>query len=212
VTPIEIDVGARLVHRGAKPIRLPPKAFDLLLLLVGEQPNAVPHARLQAALWPGLHVSETSLPVLVTQLRKALAAGDGADVIRTVHTVGYAFVGSAVIVGDKGAPAPGVRLLWRRKAIEVPQGVSVVGRDRGCAICMDADSVSRRHARLHISGASVTIEDLGSKNGTWIDGKRIEGCVSLTDGTRFQIGSEPVRLELSFDARSTKTLLHPESE
>jgi DNA-binding winged helix-turn-helix (wHTH) protein len=211
VTPIAIDVGARVVKRGDRPIHVPPKAFDLLLLLVGEQPNAVSHARLQAALWPGVHVSETSLPVLVTQLRKALAAADD-ELIRTVHTVGYAFVGKAVVIGERGAPAPGLRLLWRRKVIEVPQGVSIIGRDRGCAIRMDADSVSRRHARLHVTGSAITIEDLGSKNGIWIEGRRIDAAVPLSDGARFQIGSEPVRLELSFDARSTKTALHEDGE
>jgi pSer/pThr/pTyr-binding forkhead associated (FHA) protein len=72
--------------------------------------------------------------------------------------------------------------------------------------------VSRRHARLHVTGSAITIEDLGSKNGIWIEGRRIDAAVPLSDGARFQIGSEPVRLELSFDARSTKTALHEDGE
>ena len=92
-------------------IHLAPKAFELLLILVRNQPNAVPHEQLHAALWPGVHVSETSLAALVTQLRKALGdtSGDG-RVIRTLHRVGYAFIGDAVVTGhtpvagDAGLP------------------------------------------------------------------------------------------------------------
>src|SRR5262245_47208476 len=115
------------------------KAFDLLLILVRNQPNAVAHDRLHAALWPGVHVSETSLAALITQLRKAL--GDSADdgrVIRTLHRVGYAFVGEAVVAGHTPAAAtPVSRLIWRGESFDVPAGASVIGRDRVCAICMD---------------------------------------------------------------------------
>ena len=113
-------------------IHLAPKAFDLLLILVRNQPNAVSHEQLHAALWPGVHVSETSLAALVTQLRKAL--GDTSDegrVIRTLHRVGYAFIGDAVVAGHAPiAAVPICRLIWRRESLEVPAGESVIGRDR----------------------------------------------------------------------------------
>jgi DNA-binding winged helix-turn-helix (wHTH) protein len=97
---IVVDLGARLVRREGIEVHLAPKAFELLLILVRNQPNAVPHEQLHAALWPGVHVSETSLAALVTQLRKALgdSSGDG-RVIRTLHRVGYAFIGEAVVAG-----------------------------------------------------------------------------------------------------------------
>jgi len=97
VSAIVVDAGARVVRRGGREMHLPPKAFDLLLILVTNQPNAVGHDTLHAALWPGIHVSETSLAALVTQLRKALGdtSVDG-RVIRTLHRVGYAFVKTAL--------------------------------------------------------------------------------------------------------------------
>jgi pSer/pThr/pTyr-binding forkhead associated (FHA) protein len=73
-------------------------------------------------------------------------------------------------------------LIWRRESIDVPGGESVIGRDRGCAVQIVADSVSRHHARLTVSGREASIEDLGSKNGTWVAGERIHGTVLLTDG------------------------------
>lgn len=209
MSAIVVDVGARVVHRGGTEVHLPPKAFDLLLLLVRHQPNAVSHQQLHAALWPGVHVSETSLAALVTQLRKAL--GDTADVgqvIRTLHRVGYAFIGQGVVKGDApAAAAPLWRLIWRGESIDVPAGESVIGRDRGCAIRIDAESVSRHHARLEATRHQMSIRDLGSKNGTWVNGERIQETVPLVDATCFQLGSETIRLERTVDERPTKTIL-----
>ena len=209
MSAIVVDVGARLVRREGIDVHLAPKAFELLLILVRNQPNAVPHAQLHAALWPGVHVSETSLAALVTQLRKALGdTSDDGRVIRTLHRVGYAFVGEATVAGH--APAIGTpvsRLIWRGESFAVPAGESVIGRDRACAIHMDADSVSRHHARLNVTEHVASIEDLGSKNGTWLDGERIHGTVALTDGASFRVGSETVRFEHGIDERPTKTAL-----
>ena len=91
----------------------------------------------------------------------------------------------------------------------MPAGESVIGRDRGCAVHIDADSVSRHHARLNVTGREVSIEDLGSKNGTWVAGERIHGTVPLTDGTTFRLGSETVRFEIIVDERPTKTATVP---
>ena len=207
--PIVIDVGARLVRREGIEVHLAPKAFELLLTLVRNQPNAVSHTELHAALWPGIHVSETSLSALVTQLRKALGdTPDGGRVIRTLHRVGYAFIGDAVVEG-RTPTKPVCRLIWRGQTIDVPAGESVIGRDRGCAVQIDADSVSRQHARMHVAGGEVSIEDLGSKNGTWVAGERIDGTAVLTDGTSFRLGSETVRFEIAVDDRPTKTATVP---
>ena len=208
VSAIVIDAGARVVQRKGVEIRLAPKPFELLLILVTNQPNAVAHERLHATLWPGLHVSETSLAALVTQLRKALGdTPDGGRVIRTVHRVGYAFVGEAVVTGQSPVAAsfPG-RLLWQRKSIDVAAGESVLGRGRACVIRIDGESVSHTHARLIVAGNRVSIEDLGSKNGTWVNGERIQGTVPLTDGARFRLGSEVVRFQWANDDRPTKTV------
>lgn len=206
MSAIVIDLGARVVRRGGNDVHLPPKAFDLLLILVRNQPNAVSHEQLHASLWPGVHVSETSLPALVAQLRKAL--GDAAEqgrVIRTLARVGYAFVGDVTLAGHELVGAPVCRLVWRRRPFEVPAGESVIGRDRGCAIRIEAESVSRHHAKLNATERAVSIEDLGSKNGTWVGGDRIHGIVALTDGMCVRLGAETIRVELTVDERPTKT-------
>ena len=210
MSAIVIDVGARLVRQDGREIPLASKAFELLLLLARRRPNIVSHAQLHAALWPGVHVSETSLSALVTQLRKALGdAPDEGRLIRTRHRVGYACVGEVVIAGTgSDAVTPVCRLIWHGQTMELSPGSSVIGRDRECGVRVDAESISRRHARVNVNGIEVTIEDLGSKNGTWVGGERISGAVSLRDGTAFRLGSETFRFEMLTD-RSTATAVVP---
>jgi len=205
---IVVDVGARIVRRDGTDVHLAPKAFDLLVMLVTQQPNAVPHDRLHAELWPGVHVSETSLAALVTQLRKALGdTQEGGRVIRTLHRVGYAFTGEAVVTGrTPHAAAPVCRVIWRGESFDVPAGESLVGRDRACAVRVDADSVSRHHARLTVTDQDASIADLGSKNGTWVAGERIRDATPLTDGMSFRLGSEAMRFEIIRGDRSTRTV------
>jgi cytochrome P450 / NADPH-cytochrome P450 reductase len=65
---------------------------------------------------------------------------------------------------------------------------AVVGRDAGADLVLADDEVSRRHARLHVDGAGVAIEDLGSVNGTFVNGIRIEGKQRVEPGDRIRIG------------------------
>ena len=86
------DSDSRRLTRGAEPVHLEPKAFELLELLLERRPAAVAKAGIHDRLWPRTFVSESSLTTLVAQLRKAL--GDGPKKprwIRTVHGYGYAF-------------------------------------------------------------------------------------------------------------------------
>lgn len=65
-----------------------------------------------------------------------------------------------------------------------------VGRLSECDVCIDSPVVSRQHARLVVEPAgSCFLEDLGSTNGTFVDGRRLEGRVTLTKGARVQFAS-----------------------
>ena len=63
-----------------------------------------------------------------------------------------------------------------------------IGRDPSSSVFLNDMTVSRRHAVLHINGNSARIEDLGSLNGTWVDGAIVNGA-PLHDGSSVQIGT-----------------------
>ncbi len=76
-----------------------------------------------------------------------------------------------------------------------------IGRQADCGVCLDDPAVSRHHARLHRDGDSFTVEDLGSSNGTYLNGCRIAGKQQLTEDDTLQIG--PYVLALRLDGPAT---------
>src|SRR5205814_2235740 len=103
----------------------------------------------------------------VSKLRRALA--DSASSPRFVETLarrGYRFV--APVEGRPRERSAGVRfrVVSEGRAVALPDGETVIGRDPDVRLSVDANSVSRRHARIVVSEAVAVLEDLGSKNGT----------------------------------------------
>ena len=58
----------------------------------------------------------------------------------------------------------------------------VLGRDPSATVCLDAPEVSRRHARIRASSEGFVLEDLGSRNGTYLNGRPIDQPTILADG------------------------------
>ncbi len=144
-------------------------------------------------LWPETFVTDANLPNLVVELRAAL--GDDAKkprIVRTVHRFGYAFAARAAAVPEKAparAPAPFIcRLVWGPREIALDPGENLIGRERDSVVWIDDASVSRRHARISIDDSGATVEDLGSKNGTHLRGRRIEKPARLADKDAIKIG------------------------
>lgn len=74
-------------------------------------------------------------------------------------------------------------------------GEMTVGRAPGCAVHIDDPTVSSLHARVARSQAGTIAEDLGSRNGTWVNGKRLTGQANLSRGDRLRFGN--VELEVA---------------
>lgn len=64
----------------------------------------------------------------------------------------------------------------------------IVGRDQEADLCLKDEGLSRQHARIRSQGGRHVLEDLGSTNGTFVNGNRMTTPVVLSDGDRFQIG------------------------
>src|SRR5712691_13200728 len=95
------------------------------------------------------------------------------------------------VVAKRGLPS-GMRL-------DVDEEVTIgrVSSD----ITIDDPMVSRRHAALRPVNEGLEIEDLGSRNGTWVNGARVRGRYALTDGDVIAIGSAQLAVELESDRR-----------
>ena len=201
------DSDTRELARGGRAVHVSPKAFRLLELLLENRPRALSKADLKDAIWPKTFVLETNLANLAAELRAACGEkGRRSHFIRTVHGFGYAFSGEAREEGEsRPASDAAFRLVAGGEEFRLREGRNVVGRERSAGIFLDDSTVSRRHARLVVEGPNVTIEDLGSKNGTFVSGRKVEGLSALKDGDEIQVGSVFLTFQAAPDARSTAT-------
>jgi DNA-binding winged helix-turn-helix (wHTH) protein len=192
-----LDTHTRQLARDGAEIHLSPKAFDLLVLLVERRPSVVPKGELRERLWPGVHVVDASLTNLIAEVRGVLEKSGAPPLLRTVHRVGYAFSGEAFEAdSDRAALSSqeaGFWVVWKERAIALAAGDNVIGRDASSAVWIEDDSVSRRHARIHVQagepGGRATLEDLNSTNGTYLRGRRVSRPDALTNGDRIRVGT-----------------------
>jgi hypothetical protein len=196
------DSAARRLERSGRPVELTPKAFALLELLIGKRPRAVSKAEIRDTLWPDTFVSEVNLASLAFEVRQAI--GDDARKprhVRTVRGYGYAFE----LEGDAAAPVS-LYLIWRDRQFALGPGVHDVGRSQDVAVMLGAGKVSRRHARIRIEGVSAVLEDLGSKNGTYLRGERLTEPAALTEGDEIRLGTETLLVRFAAPDSPTETI------
>jgi DNA-binding winged helix-turn-helix (wHTH) protein len=202
-----VDAGARVLTDASRPVHLTRKALDLLLLLLEHRPNAVSKEQINARLWPDTFVSEASLQTLIHEIRQAIdRQGAHESWIRTVHGVGYRFAGEAVAEEPSGlAPTrPAAWLIGESIRVALAAGENVIGRDVEDVLEIDAPTVSRRHARITV-GEACSIEDLGSKNGTWLNGERVTVARPLGDESVVALGSLRLVFRLARHTQSTES-------
>jgi DNA-binding winged helix-turn-helix (wHTH) protein len=204
-----LDTGTRqLLLEGAE-IHLSPKAFELLAFLLDNRPRAIAKAELQERLWPSTFVEETNLAGLVAEIRRAL--GDSATqpvFVRTVFGFGYRFVGETAEPGAAPAAPPGPRptLIFENRHTVLLEGANVIGRAPDATIRCDAAGVSRHHARILVANGKATLEDLGSKNGTYLRRQRIASA-PLTDGDEIRLGTASLTFRIMSPLGPTETVL-----
>ncbi len=205
-----LDSSTRELLRGGKPVHVSPKAFELIELLLAERPKAVSKAQIHERLWPKTFVADSTLTKLVAEARASI--GDDAReprFIRTVHVFGYAFCGAASDSRRGAPPSGGERFLYRLIGngceANLEEGENVLGRGPDSVLWIDHESVSRRHARIMISGETATLEDLGSKNGTYLNEKKLESPLPLSDSDDFRLGAVRFQLRVFRGLPSTKS-------
>ena len=204
-----LDMARRRLLQGDDERHLSPKAFELLRLLLENRPRALSKEEIHQRLWPSVFVSEATLSSLVAEVRSALGENaQTAGFVRTVHRFGYAFEGEAA---DAASPAhrPGDRarcwIIWEYGQVALPDGEHLIGRDGDVAVWLESPTISRHHAKIRISDAHATIEDLASKNGTFLHGSRLAAPAPLADGDEIRLGSITVTFRKASASGSTVT-------
>ena len=207
-----LDSGTRQLSVRGEAVHLSPKAFQFLELLLESRPKALSRNEIHERLWPGTFVSDASLTSLLVEVRSA--TGDSARdsrFVRTVHRFGYAFIGIAEELRES-VPAAGdrkliYRLIWGNREIAVNYGENLLGRDDDAIVWIDDALVSRRHARIVINERGAVLEDLGSKNGTFLRGKRVEAPTKLADEDELTIGPASMIFRVFKQTASTATAI-----
>jgi len=201
-----LDSATRELTRGGAVVPLAPKVFQLLEMLLERRPGAVAKAEIHDRLWPRTFVSESNLARLAAEARAAL--GDQARApryLRTVFGFGYAFCGEAIDDGQAPRPGPLCALVVGGREIGLHDGENILGRAEDAAAWINSSKASRRHARILVGEGGATLQDLGSKNGTFLHGRRIEQPCALDDGDEICVGEVVMTFRLLRGARSTET-------
>jgi DNA-binding winged helix-turn-helix (wHTH) protein len=147
---------------------------------------------------------------VIAELRAAL--GDDArnpSYIENIPRRGYRLVAQVTPVAASVPPARQVSVPFKLQGEDgdhsLSQGDNIIGRTDEADICIDRTEVSRCHARVVVSGTSATVEDLGSKNGTYLNGERLEQPSFLANGDEIWIGRSVARFRFLIEGEATVT-------
>lgn len=212
---LELDLKRYEVRLRGTALKLERRPMELLMLLLEHPGELVTREAIERRLW-GDEVfvdADQGINTAINKVRHAL--GDDPDQPSFVQTVigkGYRFIGPVTrVTGDAAvtrAPSESSlaewAVVWEGRSIPLAERVNVIGRDSTAAVVIDDTAVSRKHAQIVVSGSNATIEDLGSKNATRVNGQKLEGCMRLADYDVIHIG--PATLIIRFSSPSGSTL------
>jgi DNA-binding winged helix-turn-helix (wHTH) protein len=184
--------------------------MDVLICLALEAGKLATKQNLIDAVWRTEFVSEHALTQVIAELRSAL--GDDAkcpSYIENIPRRGYRLVADVTPIAASVPSARDAALPFKLQCEDcyypLIQGPNIIGRTADADICIDRTEVSRCHARVAVSGTTATIEDLGSKNGTYLNGERLEAPALLSNGDEIWIGRSVARLRFLVEGEPTMT-------
>jgi len=90
-----------------------------------------------------------------------------------------------------------------QKSFSLPSNITVIGRRHDCDLVIPLDDVSRRHCRLDLNNETLQVHDLGSRNGTYLNGQKVNGETQVKAGDYLRIG--PLTFQLQIDGEPQKS-------
>lgn len=195
-------------------VHLRPKVMDLLVVFAEHPGEVLSKERLLDLVWSEVTVSDASLSVAVGELRSTLGDDPRApEYIETIPRRGYCLI--AAVTDPDADPAPlGASTFWLVGAgveLALRQGENLIGRAPESQVRIESPKVSRQHATITVDGDRAILEDLGSKNGTFLGEARITGPTPVASGDTIRLGQLAALLRvLVADRQSTVTELSKE--
>jgi len=221
-----LDTGQRRVWRGDQEIQVSKLSFDFLRALVEAAPNLLTHDQLAETVWgPRRVITPENLSQRLMTLRHAI--GEQAEQPRYIEAVraqGYRLIPDVETVEVEtpphdgrpiraGADAPrkerrhkSLWLISDREQTMLVEGVNIIGRAEDARIRINLPGVSRHHACLTVTGGEAVLEDLGSKNGTLVNGQRMSVPQGLTDGDEILVVGAVFRFRVASASSPTATV------
>ena len=188
-----VEPDLNLISLGDQAIRLELKVMEVLVCLACHGFNVVTRQQIIDWVWDEGCICDNTLTHAVAELRKAF--DDNAtfpEYIETIHRRGYRLV--KPVTDLEGRPPLGFgrpsrfRVLIDNRNIQLRQGENLIGRLPEASLCIHSLQVSRRHARITVEDGKAFLEDLGSKNGTQLNGRPVRELKQLHDGDRIFLG------------------------
>jgi DNA-binding winged helix-turn-helix (wHTH) protein len=196
------DVGGWLVvpslnrlSRGEETVRLELKLMEVLVHLAERTGQLVSKRELIDAVWKVEVISDGTLTRAIAVLRKAL--GDESRNPRFIETIpkrGYRFIAPVEFMDSTHSTDLRFKVEVSDGEIPLAEGENLIGRDPEATVRIEMGGVSRRHAMIVVDGAYATLEDLDSKNGTYLRGRRVQKPTRLAHGDEIRIGHKVARL------------------
>lgn len=187
--PFRLIPGARRLERDGALVTLTPKAFDLLVALVMHRERALSKDEILSLVWSESIVEEANLAQQVLLLRRALA--DAGDHVATIPRFGYRFT-AEVVEETSGSPVFASSphcLVWDGREYPIREGITVIGRGDDADLRIPLPSLSRHHARILVRGLEATLEDLGSRHGSWRGTLAVKEPARLASGDEIRLGT-----------------------
>jgi DNA-binding winged helix-turn-helix (wHTH) protein len=222
---LTLDTGQRRLWRGREEIQVSKLSFDFLRTLVEAAPNLLTHDQLAEAVWgPRRVITPENLSQRVKMLRQAL--GEEAEQPRYIEAVraqGYRLIPAVETAPIEALPHDGrpirsaeepgserrsktMWLIGEHKQTVLLEGENVIGRAEDTRIRIDLPGVSRHHARVTVTGGAAVLEDLGSKNGTFLNRQTIAAPQRLADGDEILVVGVLLKFRVASATSPTATV------
>jgi len=209
-----VDPGNLPLSDGEQTLRIRPKVMDLLEILVERPCEAWSKHELLDLLWPDVTVGDASLTVAVGELREALGDRAGSpEYIETIPRRGYRLIACVQRSGiDRritSNSSSGYWLVGSDGQFALKEGTNVIGRAADADVRIPSARVSRHHARITVDDEGAVIEDLNSKNGTFLGDAEVERSTPVSHGDEIRLGTMAAVLRFVALNRDSTITEHP---